>query len=233
MRDATWTRTFSIIISDLATERSTSCNKIMVGLGFQSPNFMNIKLGMRLILAPRSHNLLIFKQFPISTWTVKLPKSFSLVGNLALFRIVELHSSMSAIVSNSANLFLLSTMSFMYLAHFRILCKTSINGKLICTYLMSSMNFWKHLSSFFFFQLLRKGMRKLWCWGCFIFRQARVTSLTILISTCVCPIPLFWDQFYQWLSICGPNNIHLIWIEVCVPWQATVRSNIHYSCQFP
>lgn len=87
---------------------------------------------------------------------MKLSGSFNLVGSSALFRILKMHSSVSTIVSNSVNSFLLAIISFMYLAYFGIPYKTSIRGKLICTYFRSSINFWKHLSSFLFFNFWGK-----------------------------------------------------------------------------
>lgn len=85
---------------------------------------------------------------------VKLPWSFNFLGSL--FWILELHSSLSAIVS-SVSLILLDTISFMYSTYFGIPCKMSTKERLMWTYLIRYRNLLKHSFSFLFLGLCTNG----------------------------------------------------------------------------
>ena len=83
----------------------------MVGRALPNPNRLNIDSGMRLILAPRSHNAFSKMEFPIMHGIVKLPGSFSFCGS---FRYkMALQSSVRFTISKSDSLILLDSISFM------------------------------------------------------------------------------------------------------------------------
>ncbi|KAK9018307.1 hypothetical protein V6N11_001285 [Hibiscus sabdariffa] len=60
--------------------RSANCNITVVGLSIPIPIFLNIALGIKLTLDPRSHNALPMKLSPIEHGIMKLLGSFFFIG---------------------------------------------------------------------------------------------------------------------------------------------------------
>lgn len=106
------------------TGRLSNYNIIIMGMGFILANLRNMDVGIKVIFAPKSHEPLSSTHYPIFIWIVKLPESLKLVDSL--FWILELHFLVSVIVVDSANLLLLATTSFKYLAYLRMPCNTSM-----------------------------------------------------------------------------------------------------------
>lgn len=60
----------------------TQLELMVVSFASLIPNFLKLEQGIRLILAPRSHNALPKKESPMFKGMVKLSRSFNFGGNL-------------------------------------------------------------------------------------------------------------------------------------------------------
>lgn len=160
---------------------------------------------------------------------MKLLGSFSLVGSFTLFRILELHSSVSTTISYSANLLLLAVISFRYLAYFEIPCKTLIKDKLIRTYFRSLMNFSKHSSSLFFTfmdmeeEALALLQPNIW--------RSRIASLIFFVNIWTVPNLLLWNQLFYGCATPCAHRIYLLRIWSSATLQSTLWSRILCTCQ--
>lgn len=114
----TCTNTSSTTPSGLATNISSNYKIMVLGLVQPNPKFFYWEVNIKFMPDPRPHNPHRWMLYPIVIWTIKLPRSFSLVWNF--FWILELHSLVSAMVSYSFSLLLFSIISFVYWAYLGI-----------------------------------------------------------------------------------------------------------------
>lgn len=89
--DPTFTSTSSTTPSGLATDLSSNCKTMVVGLGLPNPSFLYSEVGIQVMVSPKSHNHQAWILWPIKICTVKLPKFFILMGKL--FWILEFQST--------------------------------------------------------------------------------------------------------------------------------------------
>ena len=94
---STLTKKSSIILLGCLRYMFANCRVTVVGLTSPRPNFLNMDNGIKLILAPKSHNAISKIACPIVHWMVKLP-GFLIFGG-RFFCIMALHSFVKATVS--------------------------------------------------------------------------------------------------------------------------------------
>lgn len=120
----TFTNTSSMILLEHFMDRSTNCNKIMVGFSSPDLSFLKIKNGIKLALVPKSHKILQRYKLLTVQGNVNLPNPFYLVG----FYNMALHPLVNIIVFCSFNLLFFNMISFKNLAYLSICSKVLING---------------------------------------------------------------------------------------------------------
>lgn len=103
-----------MFLSGWTYKQSASYIKTVVGLASPILSSLKIDKGIKLILGPNSHNVLLKYDLPIGQRIDKFAESFNLDGNL--FTRIELHSLVHATVSNSPKHLFLVEMSFSNLA---------------------------------------------------------------------------------------------------------------------
>lgn len=124
---------------------SSSCNVILVGRISTSPIFFFIMdSGMRLMLAPRSNKAFPNFNYPIGTYSVKLPKLVILYGRG--FWIIALHTTSNSTISSFKILIFLVNNSFMNFAYVGICSIAFVKGMLIYKFFIISKYLLNNLS---------------------------------------------------------------------------------------
>ena len=126
----------------------------MIGLVVLIPNFLKIKIDIRLILAPRSHTAQPRYISSLEHETVKLPKSF--IFSKAPFWRYRISLAL-ATISYSFNHRFLESMSFRNLRNNDICFNASTSRMFMCNCLTTSRKCLNYFSSSFLFRWLGKG----------------------------------------------------------------------------